>query len=110
MLRRKNAQHHGKTDAAVGRFADADEEARHEHFLIVGGKTTHQGGKAPDRGHEDQAADATEAISDDRQWEGQHADGDGDDAGEGAEFGIGETPLSFQLRENHRQYLSGHEV
>ncbi|MNG20684.1 hypothetical protein D3C84_1049590 [compost metagenome] len=64
LLRREDAQHYGKTDAAIGRFANADEEARHEHLLIVGGESTYQRGHAPDSGHENKAADAPQAIGD----------------------------------------------
>ncbi|MCY1368099.1 hypothetical protein D9M69_550630 [compost metagenome] len=110
LLRWKDAQHHSKTDAAIGRFTEADEEARHEHFLIVGGKTAHQGRQAPDRRHENQTADASQAIGDQRQRKGQHTDGNGDDAGKRAKLGIGEAPLGLELRKNHRQHLPRHEV
>ncbi|MNP05701.1 hypothetical protein D3C76_976590 [compost metagenome] len=110
LLRWKDAQHHGQSDAAIGRFADADEEARDEHFLIVGGETAHQGGQAPDRRHQNQAADASQAIGDHRQRKGQHTDGNGDDAGQRAQLGIGEAPFGLELRKNHRQHLPRHEV
>jgi hypothetical protein len=102
----EDAQHHGDADAAVGRLAEADQEAG-EHHLVVGlGDGAAEGGQAPQHRHDEQAAHPAEPLRQQRERKGQQADHQGDDPAQRTELDVRQPPLRLQEREDGAQNLT----
>ena len=100
----------GEADAAVGRLTETDEEAGEHHLLVVGRDGAAEGGEAPQGAHGDDGLGAAPAVTEQRQRDGEQAHGQGDDAGQRAELGVGEGPLELEEGEDGGEHLARHVV
>ena len=107
---RKHREQHRQADAAVGCFADADDEPCGKHLLVILRKCAGKRRDTPQRGHEHQAADPAPAIGEQRQRKGQRPDRQRHDPTERAQTRIGERPLRLQQRKHGIQHLPRHVV
>jgi hypothetical protein len=83
-------QHDREADAAVCRLTEADEEPSEHHLLVVGRDGAAQSRDAPQGAHRDDGLRATPAVAKERQRHREQADGQGHDAGQRAELGVGQ--------------------
>ena len=107
---REDRQDDGQADAAVGGLTDPDEDPGQHQLLVVGRERRAEGGQAPDRGHQDDRLDPAPAVAEQRQGDGQHGDGQRDDADEPAELRVGQRPFQLEEGEDGGQDLPGHVV
>ncbi len=107
---REDAEDHGDPDAAVRGLADADEEAAEEHLPVVRRQGAPEGGHAPQRGGEQQTAHSAPPVGHEGHGEGEHADGQGHDAAERPQGGVGQQPFGFEQWEDGVEDLAGHVV
>jgi hypothetical protein len=107
---REHAEHHRQADTPVGGFAHPDEKACNEHLFEAVRNPAPQCGQAPQRRHENQAAQPAPSVRQQGQWQCQGAYSQGDDAAERAELRVGEIPFCLEEREYGVQHLPRHIV
>ncbi|MCY1420344.1 hypothetical protein D9M71_359600 [compost metagenome] len=106
----EDREHQGDADAAVGGLADAYQEAREEHVLVVFRQAAAEGRQAPEHGHQRQAPGPAPAVGDQGKGEGQQADHQRDDAAEQAELRIAQAPFGLEQRKHRIEHLPRHVV
>ncbi len=109
-VRREEREHDGEPDAAVRGLTDAEQHPGREQLSEVRRQGGAQRGCAPHHRHHDDRPGPAVPVAQDRERYREQSDGEGDDARQAAELGVGQAPLVLEEREDRGQDLPDHVV